>query len=405
MITIIGVGTGYQTLTIQGLLALRKAQVVIGAGRILEETKEYWEPEEKLVYQEYHTDRIVDIIREQTKPEIAVLVSGDTGFYSLTNVLLSVLEETCKEHSVSVIPGISSVNAFFAKLKMPWEHCAFLSLHGREGNVADLVRRNHLTFVLTGNNIREVAEKLIKTGLTEVLIYVGSNLDHEDELIKKMTPKELLETSCAPLSVLLIENNQYDAGIRCGISDEEFIRGDVPMTKSEVRAGIISKLQIKPDDVCYDIGAGTGSVTVEMALAAWNHTVIAIEKEPDAVAIIHKNLKKFHIGNVEVYQGEAEKVLCEKEAKLQKPDVAFIGGSGGHMRNIIKWLLQKNKDVRIVVSAIALETLQTAMNTFLDMGLDAEMVQISVSRSKKISGRNLMMANNPVYIIYRKCDE
>lgn len=387
MVSIIGVGTGTDMMTIKASERIAEAQVIIGASRIVEP----YEETAAVVYREYDATRIKEIVTDNKNMNIAVLVSGDTGFYSLADSLAKELTD------VEIIPGISSVNSFFAKLKMPWQDAALISVHGRNKNLVDTVRRNRKTFALTGNNTDEIADRLTAAGFENLAVYAGSNLDSESELIEKVTVAELKGRQYDKLTVLLIINEDYDASVRCGISDEEFIRGEVPMTKAEVRAGIISKLNIKPTDNCYDIGAGTGSVTVEMALAAWDGNVVAIEKKPEGIELINQNIRKFHVGNVYAVCGEATDVLMN--ADLPVCDVAFIGGSDGHLKEIMTILLKKNPEVRMVVSAIALETLQVAMESFKELGIETEIVQISVSKNRGISGLNLMMANNPVYII------
>ena len=400
MVSIIGVVTGIDMMTIRATELIEKAQVIIGASRIIDSYQQYIETKDKKIFREYDAKEIKRIIEDYNDANIVILVSGDTGFYSLSDSL-------CKEiRECEVVPGISSVNAFFAKLKLPWQDAALVSVHGRNKNIVDIVRRNRRTFALTGNNISEIANRLIEAGYDSLKVFVGSNLDSENELIECVRVSELLNKAYDNLTVLLIINEEPDASVRSGISDEEFIRGDVPMTKSEVRATIISKLNIKPNEVCYDIGAGTGSVTVEMALSAWEGSVIAIEKKPEGVELIKSNLKKFHIGNTKVLCGEATEVLNAKadEAglvnnELPAADVAFIGGSDGHLREIIMLLLERNPKVRIVVSAIALETLMRAMETFKELEIETEITQLNVSKNKGVAGLNLMMANNPVYII------
>lgn len=393
MVSIIGVGTGIDMMTIRATRLIENAQVVIGASRIIDSYQKYIENEDKKIYREYDAKEIKRIVEDLDDVNIVILVSGDTGFYSLSDSL-------CKEiNDCEVIPGISSVNAFFAKLKLPWQDAALVSVHGRNRNIADTVRRNKRTFALTGNNIPDIADKLTDAGFDNLKVFVGSNLDTEKEFIECVCVSELKNKEYDNLTVLLILNEQPDASVRSGIADEEFIRGNVPMTKSEVRSSIISQLNIKPDETCYDIGAGTGSVTVELALSAWEGSVIAIERKTEAIELIKSNLKKFHIGNTKVLCGEATEILAANVKELPTPDVAFIGGSDGHLKEIIRQLVEKNPEVRIVVSAIALETLSLAMETFKELEKEIEITQLSVSKNKGVAGLNLMMANNPVYLI------
>jgi precorrin-6Y C5,15-methyltransferase (decarboxylating) len=199
----------------------------------------------------------------------------------------------------------------------------------------------------------------------------------------------------ASLTVLLLENPDFDPRVRTGIADDEFIRGDAPMTKAEVRAIVLSKLALSPDGVCADIGAGTGSVSVEMALAAYNGRVYAIEKEADACALIGRNMRKFQVGNVEILEQEATRAL-EDLSNAPPPvglDAVFIGGSGGgaNLEKIINIVCAKHPGARIVLTAVTLKTAHTA----LELLPNAECVQIGVSRLQK----GMLRANNPIFVI------
>ncbi|MBQ1460114.1 MAG: precorrin-6Y C5,15-methyltransferase (decarboxylating) subunit CbiT, partial [Oscillospiraceae bacterium] len=177
--------------------------------------------------------------------------------------------------------------------------------------------------------------------------------------------------------------------------DGEFVRGEVPMTKAEIRAISMSKLLPRPDDVCCDVGCGTGSVTVEMALAAWRGHVYAIDKNEEAVALTERNCAAFHLGNVTVRHGGAPEALND----LPPLDVVFVGGSGKNMDAIFDAVLGKNPRAHIVVNAIALESVQAALNAFAAHGLAAEVVQVGVAAAKTVAGLHMMMAQNPIFII------
>ena len=187
----------------------------------------------------------------------------------------------------------------------------------------------------------------------DVLLYVGENLSYENEKIFVKPASELTEYKGDPLSVICAVNE--NAGTRLethGIRDEEFIRGKAPMTKEEVRTVSLSKLRLTADSVCYDVGAGTGSLSVEMALRAHQGQVWAIEKKEDAVELIHRNKVKFAADNLEIVEGLAPEALKD----LPAPTHAFIGGSSGNLKEIVKLLLEKNAHVRIVINCCLLYT-------------------------------------------------
>lgn len=184
--------------------------------------------------------------------------------------------------------------------------------------------------------------------------------------------------------------------MRLGIPDNEFIRGRVPMTKQEVRILSIVKLQLDKDSIVYDIGAGTGSVSIEAAMQCGDGKIYAIEKNAEGVSLIDANRKKFKVKNIEIVEGTAPQCI----ENLPVPTHVFIGGSGGNLIDIIKIVKEKNPKVRIVLNAVTLETVGTLMrieNLFPEY-TDMEVIQVGISRSKMLGDYHLMSAENPVYI-------
>lgn len=177
--------------------------------------------------------------------------------------------------------------------------------------------------------------------------------------------------------------------------DEEFIRGRVPMTKSEVRAVSISKLEPTEGDIVYDIGAGTGSVAVEMALTTRCGHVYAVEYKKEACELIRRNREHFHVNNLTVVEGEAPGVL----EGIPGPDKVFLGGSKGKLREILDWIWNKNPGTRVVVNAAALETLAAVSAYLREHRMEAEIVCVQVARARRLGEYHLMEGQNPVYIV------
>ena len=179
-----------------------------------------------------------------------------------------------------------------------------------------------------------------------------------------------------------------------GIPDDQFIRGKVPMTKSEVRAVTISKLRLKPGLHALDIGAGTGSVSIEMAHQGCN--VVAIERNPEGIWLINENKKKFGL-DIEVMEGNAPIDLIDKKDF----DRVFIGGSGGNLLEIFTYLSSALKDGGILVAnTITIENTGIIMDLLKEHNYQKiEMISMNISRSKKLGDVHLMMAENPINII------
>lgn len=386
-IAIIGIGMSPDTLTLEAKRAVDEAQVLLGASRMVG----YFGDSGKQLVPEYAPERVASAVKSSEAEQFAVLVSGDVGFYSAASGLC----EALKAFDVRLIPGISSVGYFFARMGRPWQDAAFVSCHGRQANFVDRVRRSGMTFALTGGNIPELMESLCEAGFGELKVTVGENLGLPQERLVCATAQELAKQSFAALAVLAVENPAPDARCPVGIRDDAFVRGEVPMTKSEIRAIIAGELDLKPNSICADLGAGTGSVTVEMALSCWNGHVYACDRNEEAIGLIRENCRNFHIGNVTVLHGDNLDALSQMPAL----DAAFIGGSGGEMKELVGLLREKNPHVRIVISAIAPESVADAIEAMNEAGLEPELRQISVARGRKAGRLHLMMAQNPITII------
>lgn len=394
-ITLLGIGMGSQeTLTVQGKKAAKSADLIIGAKRMADAVRE---PGQAVVY-EYRSDVIADYIRNHPEYEkVVIALSGDVGFYSGARKLLTALDS--KESNVEVICGISSVVYFMSKIGLSWDDAKITSAHGKHCNLISMIRHNQKVFSIlgTGTAVAELAGKLVKYHMGEVLLYVGENLSYPDEKIFVKKAEELTNYEGQPLSVVCaFYENPAPALSTHGIPDEEFIRGKAPMTKEEVRSVSLSKLRLTEDSICYDVGAGTGSVSVEMALRADQGQVFAIEKKEEAAALLEENKQKFAVDNLEIIKGEAPQAL----ENLPAPTHAFIGGSSGNLKEIVALLLGKNPQVRIVINCITLETISEALAVLKEYDFQQrEVVQLAASRSKEIGRYHLMMGENPIYII------
>ena len=391
-ISLVGIGMGSaETRTVEASRAIRESDLLIGARRMIDSCREFG----KDCYVEYDSQKIAQYLAEHPEYEkVAVLLSGDPGFNSGAKKLLDVLG-----NQVKVISGISSASYFMSRIQKSWDDVLITSAHGKHTNLVSLIKRNKKVFSILGtrDGIRNLAQEMAALGLNRAQLYTGECLSYPDEKIRKGAPEDFLNYEADPLSVVYVENpDAQKEYVTHGIPDTEFLREKVPMTKEEVRTVSLSKLHLEEDSVCYDVGAGTGSVSIEMASRAWNGKVYAIEKKALAVELLKKNREKFAVENLEIIEGTAPEAL----ENLEPPTHAFIGGSSGKMETILRLLLEKNPSVRIVINCIALETVSETLQCLKTLPVkEEEILQISVSKGKSVGNYHMMMGENPIYII------
>lgn len=391
---IAGIGPGSEALQTQEVrAAIERADCLIGARRMLDAVAR----PQQLTIDAIAPEAIATHIAQHPECGVfCVVMSGDTGFYSGTKKLLPLLK-ACR---VQVLPGLSSMSYLCARLGVSYEDAVPVSLHGRDFDIAREVRRRRKVFTLVGGDggMQALCERLTQAGLGHVRIAVGERLSYPDEAITRGTAQELRSHTFDKLSAALIENDTPNEIVTPGLPDEAFLRNLepgklVPMTKSEVRSVCLSKLQLTPNAVCWDVGAGTGSVSIEMARLCADGTVYAIEKSERALALLEQNKEAFSASNMQIIPGPAPEACRD----LPAPTHAFLGGTSGSVRDILALLLEKNPHVRIVATAVTLESV-SALSACMEDFEAAECVSVQVSKAAALGQYHLMQAQNPVYI-------
>ena len=393
----IGMGSG-DVITEEVRQLIEEADCLIGAERMITSAQkirsmnglsmrqcERNNRNEGVFIKEYRTEEIVSYIKEHKEhSKIGILLSGDTGFYSGAKKLKERLTEVCSDQ-IKIYPGISSLSYLASKAGVSWEDAKILSLHGKDMNFVQTIHRHPKTFLLLGgkNTGRYFYETLSEYGLGDVQVHIGRQMSYEEEKVLSGKLCEMKAEDFEGLCAVLVENPSYCKAAGMHLKDEEFLRGKVPMTKSEVRSVSIAELELTEDAIVYDIGAGTGSVSIEIARAGEQIRVYAIEKNPEGVKLIDQNRKKFRTDGVRIIEGFAPQALEE----LETPTHAFIGGSRRRMNEILSVLYQKNPKMRIVINAISLETICEIKEVLSDYPIEnEELIQLQVSRAR-VAGR------------------
>ena len=407
-VTVIGCGMGGRDgMTVEACKALDEAQLVIGAKRWTDAVDGLRDSLGNRLRDggpvrcitQYRSEEIRRLIETAPEKRIALLVSGDSGFYSAASGWLKAIRDL--PVSITLLPGISSVSALCAKTGISWEDAAIFSLHGKQQNCYSALASGEKMVLAGADGFEEVLEDLERLGFGLSEAWIGRRLGCTNEKVLHGTVQSLRGQAGEPLSVLMVLPRREGRRLRrFGIADEDFVRGDVPMTKSEVRAVCMSRLAIGPCDIVYDIGAGTGSISVEASIAAMRGSVFAIERNEKALPLIEENAKKFLCRNLQIVSGEAPKVL----KVLPAPDAVMIGGSGGRFAEVLESVLEKNPNVRIVVTAATLETLQQTLKAAESMELTSEYTQIAATRIIPKGAYHMMNAQNPVWVISMERD-
>lgn len=430
-ISCIGIGMGtLATLTHEAAEAIREADIVFGAKRILESVMDMfgWQfgaevpdgqfgeeipdgrsgqepatPEaaplqnqkQPALVVEYIGTKIAEYLRQHPQyRRAAILMSGDVGFYSGARGI----QRAFPEEEVRYYCGISSVVYFASKIPTSWQDAKLLSAHGKDINLLNYVRRYPKILMLVSGreDVERICGKLCAAEMEQVRVTVGTNLSYPEETVQSGRPCDFLRCTTTGLHILMLENAAAAHLVTPGIPDEAFVRGKVPMTKEEIRILSVAKMRLTEDAVVYDVGAGTGSVSIEIARLCTAGTVYAVERNPEGIALIRENSRKMGLSNVIPVEGLAPGAL---EA-LPAPTHAFIGGSSGNMREIIEVLRAKNPDVRITINTIALESIAEAMTIVKELEIeDADIVQVSAAKSRVLGRYHMMTGLNPVYII------
>lgn len=411
-VTIIGAGPGNPDLLSRAALdAIDIADVVIGAHRALVGIDV---PPDVVRCELVKTADIVAALTDAASWQRAVVVmTGDVGLFSGARRLVEALSGDAQV-AVRVIPGISSASYLAARLARPWQNWRFASAHGVACDIVAEAERAGELFLATsgGEDPSRLSGELVQAGFGDARVTVAERLSYPDERITCATASEIAGQTFDDLNVMLIDfaggagspvrsSASRAASSRwpyasSGIPDELFIRGDVPMTKQEVRAVALAKLRLTATDTVWDVGAGTGSVSIEAALVARAGSVWAVERNAAGVRLIRENADAFGCGNVHAVPGVAPEAL----AKLPVPDAVFVGGSAGELPSIVEAALEKNSQVRLCVPCVTVETLTEACALLSGSRFKGfEACQVSAARAEAVGSHHLMRAQNPVFLV------
>ncbi len=400
-VVIIGMGMSPVDLTPSHTELIATADVLMGGRRHLESFSDH--PGKKREITRDLRGAVQYIRDNMAHRKIVVLTSGDPLFYGIGSYLIRSLGG----ENVVIHPNVSSVASAFARLKTPWHDALAVSLHGRDDTAAlwDAVTVEKKIVVFTDPNHSPswLAGKMKDRGVTEFHMWVLEQMGTPGERVAQYALDKALSTVFAePNVVVLIRSTDAapeteNPGI--GMPDDDFAHERGLITKAEVRAVTIGKLQLAAPHTLWDLGAGSGAVSIEAAVIINRGKIFAVEKNAARIEQIKANKRRFGVSNMQVVHA----TLPDGLSDLPRPDRVFIGGGGRGLGHIVKTAADHlNPGGLIVINTVILTNVNTAMESLKELSYDPDIVAIQISRGRQIAGGERLQAENPVFIISGK---
>ncbi len=393
-IYLVGAGIeGWEGFGSKALEVIAKAEVMVGRQRHLD------------IFPDFSGDKmplgdlpeLLDFLKT-TQKQVVVLATGDPNFFGIARFLLRNLPK----ERIEIFANVTSMQYAFARIKEPWDDAIFVSVHGRGMQPAiDKIVAAEKVCVLTDkvNTPAAIAAELIDRGAEGYEAWLCEDLGLPGEKITRRDLRGLLDITSSELNILILIKT-YEPNLTqyplIGIEDDEFHTSKKLITKQEVRAVTLAKLQLQNDLVMWDIGAGSCSVSIEASNLMPNGRIYAVEQNSQCIAFIRENLGKFAARNVKLVEGEAPDALDG----LPDPDRVFIGGSGGMLEEIIITVDNRLKpDGKVVLNAVTLDTLTRAVEFLEDHGFTVEAACVNIAKTRNLTEYKMFEAQNPVYVI------
>lgn len=401
-ITVVSCGTGIYDLSNRSIERVMNANLVAGGRRLLDLFPDY--PGETLVFGKDAADSVPLLVEKAcSDKEIVILASGDGLFHGISKL---VAQHACDEFNLECIPAPTAFQELFSRLNLAWDNARFFSIHSGKKLPLREILLSKMAVIYAGSQITasgaagQLCEFFPAASNRQGVIAV--NLGCEDEQIIHATLGELSEKKIKGLSILLVLSADSDnkfLHFPLGLKDDFYNHEDGLITSPEVRAVILSRLQLPYHGILWDIGAGSGSVGIEAAAILPCLEVYAVEKKNSRLQDIKVNVEKMGVVNHHAIQGEAPEILRE----LPVPNRIFIGGGGEGIISILEKCLEALVPGGIiVVSAVLLETISSLVNWRQD--LRHNIITLDVAEENSLSGKYHYLRNsNRINIIeYRK---
>jgi precorrin-6B C5,15-methyltransferase / cobalt-precorrin-6B C5,C15-methyltransferase len=397
-VTVIGMGMTPKDLTAAHLAIIEETDILIGGKRLLD----YFDQcaaQKKII--DKNIEGITDFVKQHmARQSIVVLASGDPLFFGIGARLVKALGA----ENVVFYPNISSVAAAFARLKEPWSNARVVSLHGRNNQdvLLKALEKENVVAVLTDptNNPARLARRLIQEDFLNFKVAVLESLGSTEERSGWYSLEQATGLTFAEPNLMILkrgaEDLQWQKPLHLGLPDSYYEHQQGLITKSEIRAITLAKLRLLKDHVLWDLGAGSGSISIEACLLVPSGKVFAVEKQTERIQQIEINKARFGVKNLETLPA----VLPEGLEGLPRPDRIFIGGGGRDLAKIINAAVAYLRpNGLVVVNTVLMQNVQAATETLRSLDFVTNKVQVQVSRSRQMPWGDRLEAQNPVWII------
>jgi len=407
------VGIGYSLLSQNSREILLKSKHILTSTRLLEVFSTYHEYDmvkDQVVLID-GVENTMQFIRNFLKDcgsdqcYLSVLASGDPMFYGIGR---RIALEFGKEN-VLISPELSSIQIAFSRIKEPWDNAFLMSVHGGPypGRRINRYEVDDIPYFLSlygkvciltdpVNNPTLIAKTLCEYFEDGPYMYVLEKLGYGDERVVEGKPIELSSMQFREPNVVIVTLPNLSSAPRFGLTESDIAHKNGLITKDEVRALVIHSLKPPPRGVVWDIGAGSGSVSLELSLLFPELTIFAIEKDPEMLALLWENKRKFK-ARYKIIQGEAPEAL----SNLPTPQRVFIGGSGGRLLELLDFVSNAHPEI-LVLTLTLLENLCFILNYFKGKGYLVDITQVYASRSKEMQGMLRLSAQNPIFVVAGK---
>jgi precorrin-6Y C5,15-methyltransferase (decarboxylating) len=409
-ISVIGMGLSPDDLTSKHLELIKQADILIGGKRHLDHFKNL--PAQKRDITK-NLKKIITFIKDKiensaTDLSIVVLASGDPLYFGIGSLLI----RSIGADMVNIYPNITSVAAVFARIKEPWHDVQVISMHGREQKTALLSalanKEKIALFTDSNNNPAMVAKLLLENNCSDFKMCVLEQLGTSSEHVEWYEPSNAAEKIFSEPNMVVVKRKPVDMDVEVakrpwlGMPDSSFDHKDGLITKAEVRAVVISKLRLMPDSILWDLGAGSGSVSIESSCFITTGLIFALEQHKERIIQIKNNKNRYNVKNLEIIHTKLPLGL----ENLPQPDRIFIGGGGRDLEKIINAASSRlKKNGIIVINTILIQNIEAALQSLKKTGFKTDFIQIQVNNRKNMPWGERLESQNPVWIITGKRKE